>query len=138
MTSRAFDHPVLPPSLIRLLSWQLGAVPQDWKKASTTPVFRKTKKEDMGNHRQASLTSANLGSHFQIHEGQEVIRSSQHRLTKGKSCLTDLISFCNEVHARAGCHTSCEPCHVTCLHDFCILVWQRVQCGEQLMVDPKG
>ncbi|KFV81912.1 hypothetical protein N308_05122, partial [Struthio camelus australis] len=35
-------------------SWRTGEVPEDWKKASVTPVF---KKEDPGNYRPVSLTS---------------------------------------------------------------------------------
>jgi len=27
----------------------MGGVPEDWKKASVTPVFKKGKKEDLGN-----------------------------------------------------------------------------------------
>jgi len=32
-------------------------VPEDWRKASVTPVFRKGKKEDPGNYSPFSLTS---------------------------------------------------------------------------------
>lgn len=60
MTSRAC--PLLPPPLVHQLSWQLGAFPQDWKKASA--------QEDMANYRPASLTSTNPGNSFQVHEGQ--------------------------------------------------------------------
>jgi len=32
-------------------------VPEDWRKANVTPVFKKGKKEDPGNYRLVSLTS---------------------------------------------------------------------------------
>ena len=32
-------------------------MPEDWRKASVTPVFKKGKKEDPGNYRLVSLTS---------------------------------------------------------------------------------
>jgi len=32
-------------------------VPEDWRKASVTPIFKKGKKEDPGNYRPVSLTS---------------------------------------------------------------------------------
>ncbi|GAB0206941.1 hypothetical protein GRJ2_003159700 [Grus japonensis] len=38
-------------------SWRTGEVPEDWRKANVTPVFKKGKKEDWGNYRPVSLTS---------------------------------------------------------------------------------
>lgn len=38
-------------------SWPVGQAPDDWRKASVTPVFKKGEKEDQGNHRLVSLTS---------------------------------------------------------------------------------
>ncbi|PKU40435.1 rna-directed dna polymerase from mobile element jockey-like [Limosa lapponica baueri] len=38
-------------------SWRTGEVPEDWRKANITPVYKKGKKEDPGNYRTISLTS---------------------------------------------------------------------------------
>ncbi|KFV87439.1 RNA-directed DNA polymerase from mobile element jockey, partial [Struthio camelus australis] len=46
-----------PFSIIFDRSWRTGEVPEDWKKASVTPVFKKGKKEEPGNYRPVSLTS---------------------------------------------------------------------------------
>ncbi|KFV83713.1 hypothetical protein N308_06050, partial [Struthio camelus australis] len=46
-----------PLSIIFERSWRAGEVPEDWKKANVTPVFKKGKKEEPGNYRPVSLTS---------------------------------------------------------------------------------
>jgi len=46
-----------PLSIIFERSWRTGEVPEEWRKASVTPVFKKGKKEDPGNYRVAGLTS---------------------------------------------------------------------------------
>jgi len=76
-------------------------VPEDWRKANVTPIFKKGKKEDPGNYRSVSLTSilGKVMEHLILEviikqvEEKKVIRSSQHGFTKGKSCLTNLIAF---------------------------------------------
>ncbi|KGL85593.1 RNA-directed DNA polymerase from mobile element jockey, partial [Tinamus guttatus] len=46
-----------PLSIIFERSWRTGEVPEDWKKANVTPVFKNGKKKDPGNYRPVSLTS---------------------------------------------------------------------------------
>ncbi|XP_054074730.1 transcription factor ETV6 isoform X1 [Rissa tridactyla] len=90
-----------PLSIVFERSWGTGEVPEDWRKADITPIFKKGKKEEPGNYRPVSLTSVPgkvmerlildvISKHV---EEQEVIGSGQHGFTKGKSCLTDLIAF---------------------------------------------
>jgi len=78
-------------------------VPEDWRRANVTPVFKKGKKEDPGNYRPVSLTSIPGKvmeqlilevTNKQVEEIM-VIRSSQHGFTKMKSCLTNLTAFYN-------------------------------------------
>lgn len=130
MTSRACPL-LLPPSL---LSWQLGAFPQDWKKESAPPVLRKM----WQTSGQPASPQLILEIISRLMKDENLFRRNQHRLKKEKWCLTDPIPFCNEVQDRGRCYTRCELGRVTCLHDLCIFVWQRMQCLDQAVVDPKG
>jgi len=97
-------------SVISQQSWPTGEVPDDWRIASTTPVYKKGWKEDTGNYRPVSLSlvlgkimeqfiRSVLTGHVEDNQG---IRPSQHGFMKDGSCLTNLISFYD---------------HVTCLVD---------------------
>ncbi|GAB0177726.1 target of Nesh-SH3 [Grus japonensis] len=44
-------------SIIFERSWRTGEVPENWRKASVIPVFKKGKKEDPGNDKPVSLSS---------------------------------------------------------------------------------
>ena len=46
-----------PLSVIFDRPWRLGEVPEDWRIANNTPVFKKGKNEDSGNCRPVSLIS---------------------------------------------------------------------------------
>ncbi|CAM5165400.1 unnamed protein product [Natator depressus] len=93
-----------PLAIIFENSWRLGEVLDDWKKANVVPIFKKGKK-DPGNYRPVSLTSVpgkimeqvlkeSILKHL---EERKVIRNRQHRFTKDKSCLTNLIAFYDEI-----------------------------------------
>ncbi|KAK4815187.1 LOW QUALITY PROTEIN: hypothetical protein QYF61_021047 [Mycteria americana] len=94
-----------PLSIIYQQSWLIGEVPADWRLANVTPIFKKGRKEDPGNYRPVSLTSVPgklmeqiiltaITRHVENNQG---IKPSQHRFRKGRSCLTNVISFYDKV-----------------------------------------
>ncbi|KAK4811098.1 hypothetical protein QYF61_016384, partial [Mycteria americana] len=94
-----------PLSIIFQWPWESGEVPVDWKLANVVPIFKKGKKEDPGNYRPVSLTSVPgkimekviLGVTERYLRDNAVTGHSQHGFTRGKSCLTNLISFYDKV-----------------------------------------
>ncbi|KAK4816118.1 LOW QUALITY PROTEIN: hypothetical protein QYF61_011354 [Mycteria americana] len=99
------DVIVRPLLVIFDQSWGLGEVPRYWRKANVTCIFKKGKKEDPGNYRLVSLTYIHgklmeeliLETICRHIKDENIIRSSQHGFTEGKSCLTNLINFYDEV-----------------------------------------
>jgi len=94
-----------PLSIIYQQSWLTEEVPGDWRIASVTPIDKKGQKENPGNCRPVSLTSvlgkimerfilSALAGHVKDNQG---LRPSQHGFMKGRSCLTNLISFYDKV-----------------------------------------
>ncbi|KAK4810546.1 LOW QUALITY PROTEIN: hypothetical protein QYF61_004509, partial [Mycteria americana] len=94
-----------PLSIIYQQSWLTGEVPADWRLANVTPIYKKGQKEDPGNYRPVSLTSvpgklmeqiilSAITWHVEDNQG---IKPSQHGFRKGRSCLTNLISFYDKV-----------------------------------------
>ena len=78
-----------------------GEVPGDWRDANVTPIHKKGSKAKPENYRPVSLTSVvgkllesivkeNVVQHL---DKFNLINSSQHGFTTGRSCLTNLLDF---------------------------------------------
>ncbi|KAK4816776.1 hypothetical protein QYF61_022888 [Mycteria americana] len=104
-----FDVIARPCLVIFDRSWQLGEMPEDWRKANGTLIFKKGK-EDPGNYRPVSLTSIPgkvmeqliLDSISRHMKDKKVIGDSQHGATKRNSCSTNLITLYDEVTGLVG------------------------------------
>lgn len=96
---------VKPLTSIFKSSLEQGIVPLDWKEAGVVPLFKKGKRDDPKNYRPVSLTGV-IGKivesiikdcmleHLTQHS---LFKDSQHGFTRGRSCLTNLIDFMEEV-----------------------------------------
>lgn len=95
-----------PLKLIFDSSLREGWVPCDWKKSNVTPIFKSGDKESPNNYRPVSLTCISckvietfirdtLVSYL---TENNIINSNQHGFTKGKSCLTNLLTFLDYVN----------------------------------------
>ena len=82
-----------------------GMVPEDWKMANVTPIFKKGGRDDPANYRPVSLTSVpcklmeslikeKIVSHL---EKNKLISKSQHGFMRGRSCTTNLVEFMNKL-----------------------------------------
>jgi hypothetical protein len=82
-----------------------GGVPEDWKSANVTPIFKKGAKSEPGNYRPVSLTSiccklleSMLRDVLMDHlERNKLINQSQHGFMPKKSCGTNLLEFLETV-----------------------------------------
>jgi len=97
-------------SIIYQQSWLTKEVPVDWRLANVMPVYRKGQKEDPGNYRPVSLTLVPrevmeqiiLSAIMRHIQDNQVIRPSHHGFVKGRSCLTNLISFYDKMTRLVG------------------------------------
>ena len=95
----------LPLSIIFQHSLNTGEVPTDWRNANVTPIFKKGPKHKPENYRPISLTSqiskvleAILRDCINHHlDHHHLIKESQHGFSKGKSCLSNLLLFLEDI-----------------------------------------
>ena len=94
-----------PLRMIFNRSLQFAEVPMDWRVADVVPIFKKGSKKDPGNYRPVSLTSV-VGKLMEsiirdrvrdFIEGLGLIEESQHGFRNGRSCLTNLLEFYDEM-----------------------------------------
>ena len=98
---RLEESVVVPLEIIFNMAIESGDLPQDWKIANVTPIFKKGTKGDPGNYRPVSLTSVPCKIFESIVKDRvmshlldnNLIRNSQHGFMPGRSCATNLVEF---------------------------------------------
>ena len=84
-----------------------GVVPEDWRTANVSPIYKKGAKHSPGNYRPVSLMSVcckmmesilkdDIVEHLARHK---IINASQHDFMGGKSCTSNLLHFLEKVTA---------------------------------------
>jgi Reverse transcriptase (RNA-dependent DNA polymerase) len=97
-----------PLTAIFKKSVETGTIPEDWKTAHVTPIYKKGSKADPANYRPVSLTSVcckmlesiirdELMDHL---SSNGLLEDSQHGFVPGRSCATNLIEFMDFVTAK--------------------------------------
>jgi len=94
--------------------WQSGDIPSDWRKGNIGLISKKCAKDDQGKSQPVRLTTL-LGKIMEQiileamlkHMEDAVIWDNHHDFTKSRSCLTNLIAFCD------GITVSVDKCRVT-------------------------
>ena len=86
-------------------SLETGIIPEDWRLANVTPIYKKGDRKEAGNYRPISLISV-VGKllegiitdatveHLETHN---LIMDSQHGFRQKRSCLTNLLEFFHDM-----------------------------------------
>ena len=93
-----------PIAILFRKSMETGKLPEDWKSANVTPIFKKGSKSDGKNYRPISLTSIickvletlvrkQLTNHLHTND---LLSEHQHGFIAGRSCTTQLLEVLDE------------------------------------------
>ena len=104
-------------------SIESSEIPEDWKKANITALYKKGVKSDPGNYRPISLTSVvskileklikkNLVLYL---ESNNLLKESQHGYRNNKSCLTNLLEYVEHVTSEIDLGKNVDVIYI----DFC-------------------
>ena len=99
------DYLAVPLTIIFNKSLKEGVVPEDWRLANVTPIFKKGSKADAANYRPVSLTSVIcrvleslirdvIVDHLVRHK---LLYNTQHGFVPRRSCLTNLLEYLEEM-----------------------------------------
>ena len=110
------DEVSLPISILFNKFMSEGKIPEDWRRANIVPIFKAGSRNKPENFRPASLTSQvckmfeslmrdDIVNHL---ESKGLLNISQHGFRKGRSCLTNLLSFLEEMTEKLDAKNSID------------------------------
>ena len=99
------DYLSVPLSILYTKSLASGSVPQDWREANVSPIYKKGSKNNPENYRPISLTSIPCKIMESILKdgiinyllNYHLLNSSQHGFLPNKSCTTNLLVFLEKI-----------------------------------------
>ena len=115
------DEVSLPISILFNKSMSEGKVPEDWRRANIVPIFKAGCRNKPENFRPVSLTSQVCKLFESLMrddivnylESNGLLNISQHGFRKGKLCLTNLLSFLEEVTEKSDAKNSIDVVYWT-------------------------
>ncbi|CAM4648684.1 unnamed protein product [Caretta caretta] len=118
------------------LSFKSATVPNDWKIAYVTAIFKKGSRGDPDNYRPVTLMSV-LGKLVETTvknkivrhtEEHKLLRKSQYGFCKGRSCLTNLLEFFEGVNSHVDKGDPVDIVYLDFQKAFDKVPHQRVLC----------
>ena len=105
LLARIAEQIAKPVHRIFKKSLEEGILPLEWKSAAVSPIHKSGNKNDPANYRPISLTSqlckvleSLMSDQIVRHlENNQLIGETQHGFRKGRSCLTNILSFLDKV-----------------------------------------
>jgi hypothetical protein len=121
-------------TIIYRKSLDTGMVPEDWRSANVTPIYKKGSKADAGNYRPVSLTSVcckileslirdSLMAHLM---GNNLLKESQHGFMPGRSCTTNLLEFLEKVTSLVDSGEAVDVIFLDFAKAFDKVPWKRL------------
>ena len=85
-------------------SLETGEIPDDWKQGNIILIYKKGDRTDVGNYRPIGLTciickimESIIRDKLELFiENNNILKDSQHGFRKGRSCLTNMLTFFEE------------------------------------------
>jgi hypothetical protein len=124
-----------------------SSLPEDWKKATVVPIHKGGRADGVGNYRPVSLTSVvlklmeglvrdEIAGHM---VGHHLMSAKQHGFVKGRSCLTNLLLFLDEITSRLDKGEKVEVCYLdfqkafdSVNHRFLLLKLRAYKISEEI------